>query len=114
MQRPGSTLARPVWNLSLIHIFRETREEDIRQCVAGVLINKYRPAEDSDGVLQYLQTHDSVPAYKTVIRQSARVVPAGKSDLPLIQFSTQCAAARDYRAFVVELSLIHIWNARPL
>ena len=81
---------------------RETREQDIRQCVAGVLINKYRPAEDSDGVLQYLQTHDSVPAFKTVIRQSARVVPAGKSDLPLIQFSPQCAAARDYRAFVAE------------
>ena len=81
---------------------QQAREDDIRHCVAGVLVNKYRPSEDMDGVLQYLQTQEVVPVYNTVIRQSPKVVPASKSEFPLIKFSPQCAAAVDYRHFVAE------------
>lgn len=80
----------------------KAREESLSHCLAGVLINRYKRAEDTEGLLGYLQEHRTVPVYQTVIHASDKVVPAGSSGAPLIRYSPRCAASRDYRAFVAE------------
>lgn len=71
--------------------------------VAGVLVNQWHRAPVVEDSVAYLREDGRVPVYDTVIRRTDKVPESSWARMSVQRWSPWCSAARDYRAWAVEL-----------
>lgn len=71
--------------------------------VAGCLITQWHNADVVMDATEYLREASPVPVYTAVIRRTDKVLESTWAKEPVLAWSPQSSAARDYRAWVKEL-----------
>ena len=72
--------------------------------VSGVLVNQWHRSPVVEDSVAYLREEGMVPVYDTVIRRTDKVPESSWARMAVQAWSPFCSAARDYRAWVVELA----------
>lgn len=70
--------------------------------VSGILINQWHRADVVLDAVDYIRETAPVPVYDTVIRRTDKVIESTWCKQPVLMWSPQSSAARDYRAFAAE------------
>lgn len=78
-----------------------TLQPDVR--IAGCLINQWHKADVVEDGTAYLREASPVPVFETVIRRTDKVLESTWAKQPVLMWSPQSSAGRDYRAWVREL-----------
>lgn len=76
-------------------------QPDIR--VAGCLVTQWHNADVVLDATDYLRTDGPIPVFDTVIRRTDKVLESTWAKQPVLMWSPNSSAARDYRAWVNEL-----------
>ena len=71
--------------------------------VAGCLVTHWHNADVVADATEYLREASPVPVYQSVIRRTDKVLESTWAKEPVLVWSPQSSAARDYRAWVREL-----------
>ena len=71
--------------------------------VGGCLINQWHNADVVTDATAYIREESPIPVYATVIRRTDKVIESTWAKQPVLMWSPQSSAARDYRAWVQEL-----------
>lgn len=71
--------------------------------IGGCLINQWHKADVVADATEYIREESPVPVYNTVIRRTDKVIESTWAKQPVLMWSPQSSAARDYRAWVKEL-----------
>ena len=71
--------------------------------VSGCLITQWHKADVVEDAEDFLRTECPVPVFDTVIRRTDKVLESTWAKMPVLVWSPQSSAARDYRAWVKEL-----------
>ena len=72
--------------------------------VSGVLVNQWHRSPVVEDSVGYLREEGRVPVYDTVIRRTDKVPESSWARMAVQAWSPFCSAARDYRAWVAELT----------
>lgn len=85
----------------------EQQIEDLRRRyssinIAGCLITMFDRSDASRQGEQWLRETSAMHIFKTHIRNTPKIVESTFSRVPIVEWSEQCGASRDYRAFVDE------------
>lgn len=78
-----------------------TLQPDVR--IAGCLINQWHKVGVVEDATAYLREASPVPVFETVIRRTDKVLESTWAKQPVLMWSPQSSAGRDYRAWVREL-----------
>lgn len=71
--------------------------------IGGCLINQWHNADVVLDATDYIRDEGPIPVYDTVIRRTDKVIESTWAKQPVLLWSPQSSAARDYRAWVREL-----------
>jgi chromosome partitioning protein len=74
---------------------------DVR--ISGCLITQWHKADVVEQTVAHLRAESPVPVYDTVIRRTDKVLESTWARQPVLIWSPQSSAAKDYRAWVAEL-----------
>ena len=74
---------------------------DVR--VSGCLITQWHKANVVTDAVDYLRSESPIPVFQQVIRRTDKVLESTWAKEPVLMWSPQSSAARDYRAWVCEL-----------
>lgn len=74
---------------------------DVR--VSGCLITQWHKANVVTDAVDYLRAESPIPVFQQVIRRTDKVLESTWAKEPVLMWSPQSSAARDYRAWVREL-----------
>ena len=72
--------------------------------ISGVLVNQWHRSPVVEDSVGYLREEGRVPVYDTVIRRTDKVPESSWARMAVQAWSPFCSAARDYRAWVAELT----------
>ena len=72
--------------------------------ISGVLFNQWHRAPVVEDAMTTIREECPVPIFDTVIRRTDKVPESSWARMAVQQWSPFCSAARDYRAWVVELA----------
>jgi chromosome partitioning protein len=88
---------------SLVQQIDGVRKQNPQVRIGGCLINQWHNADVVTEAEGYLREKSIIPVYRTVIRRTDKVPESTWARQPVLVWSPQSAAARDYRAWVQEL-----------
>lgn len=71
--------------------------------VSGCLVTQWHKADVVEDAVEYFRESHLVPVFDTVIRRTDKVLESTWAKMPVLVWSPQSSAARDYRAWVKEL-----------
>lgn len=71
--------------------------------VGGVLLTQWHKADVVEDAEEYMRDQPLIPVYDTVIRRTDKVIESTWARQPVLIWSPQSSAARDYRKFADEL-----------
>lgn len=74
---------------------------DVR--VSGCLVTQWHKADVVTDAVDYLRSESPIPVFEQVIRRTDKVLESTWAKEPVLMWSPQSSAARDYRAWVREL-----------
>ncbi len=84
-----------------IHNTREDLNPDLRFC--GCFITQYDRMNEADWQGEaYLKGLEAYPLFHTHIRRTLKMKPCTFARKPILEYSSRCGAARDYKALVEE------------
>lgn len=76
-------------------------QPDVR--IAGCLVNQWHNADVVTDAVKYLRTEGPIPVFDTVIRRTDKVLESTWAKQPVLMWSPNSSAAKDYRAWAREL-----------
>lgn len=93
-----------------IHNTREDLNPDLRFC--GCFITQYDGKNEADRQGEaYLKGLEAYPLFDTHIRRTLKMKPSTFARKPILEYSSRCGAARDYKALVEEyLNMCPSWT----
>lgn len=77
-------------------------QPDVR--IAGCLVNQWHNVDVVTEAVQYLRAEGPIPVFDTVIRRTDKVLESTWAKQPVLMWSPNSSAAKDYRAWVRELA----------
>lgn len=88
---------------NLVYQIDNVRKLNSMVRVGGCLINQWHNADVVVDATEYIREEAPIPVYNTVIRRTDKVLESTWAKEPVLLWSPQSSAARDYRAWVKEL-----------
>lgn len=88
---------------NLVEQIDSVRSQNPAIKVGGVLLTHWHKSDVVEDAEEYLRDMPLIPVYNTVIRRTDKVIESTWAREPVLVWSPQSSAARDYRMFVREL-----------